>query len=70
MKGERVYDPFCGLGTVPVRAIKLGRTGGGSELNPAYFLDQVHYLRAAEREVSMPSLFDLDEVPATAAEVA
>ncbi len=64
MKGERVYDPFCGLGTVPVRAIKLGRTGGGSELNPAYFLDQVHYLRAAEREVSMPSLFAFEEMEA------
>lgn len=60
-KGERVYDPFCGLGTVPYRAILKGRTGGGSELNPAYFLDQVHYLKAAEREVSMPSLFDFDE---------
>ncbi|WP_219209183.1 DNA methyltransferase [Variovorax boronicumulans] len=64
MKGERVYDPFCGLGTVPVRAIKLGRTGGGSELNPAYFLDQVHYLKAAEREHSMPTLFDLEELTA------
>ena len=64
MKGERVYDPFCGLGTVPVRAIKLGRTGGGSELNPAYFLDQVHYLKAAEREASMPGLFDFEAVDA------
>jgi DNA modification methylase len=58
MKGERVYDPFCGLGTVPVRAIKLGRTGGGSELSSGYFADQVHYLKAAEREASMPTLFD------------
>lgn len=64
MKGERVYDPFCGLGTVPVRAIKAGRTGGGSELNAAYFLDQVHYLKAAERDASMPSLFDLEELAA------
>lgn len=60
MKGERVYDPFCGLGTVPVRAIKLGRTGGGSELSASYFKDQVHYLRAAEREFSMPTLFDFE----------
>jgi len=59
--GERIYDPFCGLGTVPYRAIKKGRTGGGSELNPTYFMDQVHYLRAAEKEVSMPSLFALEE---------
>ncbi|MGJ7611122.1 MULTISPECIES: DNA methyltransferase [unclassified Variovorax] len=69
MKGERIYDPFCGLGTVPVRAIKLGRTGGGSELNGAYFLDQVHYLRAAERDASMPSLFDF-EAPEIEAEAA
>lgn len=62
--GERVYDPFHGLGTVGVRAIKLGRTAGGSELNPAYFLDQVHYLKAAEREFSMPSLFDALELEA------
>lgn len=58
--GEVVYDPFCGLGTVPYRAILKGRRGGGSELNCGYFLDQVHYLRAAEREVSMPTLFDLE----------
>ena len=56
--GEFVYDPFCGLGTVPYRAILKGRRGGGSELNPAYFMDQVHYLKSAEQQVSMPSLFD------------
>lgn len=59
-KGDVIYDPFCGLGTVPVRAIKAGRRGAGSELNGAYFLDQVHYLRAAERDASMPSLFDFE----------
>ena len=61
-KGDHVYDPFAGLGTVPVRAIALGRTGGGSELNPAYFLDQVHYLKAEEKAFSMPSLFDFEDV--------
>lgn len=59
-KGERVYDPFCGLGTVPYRAILKGRTGGGSELSAGYFMDQVHYLRAAEREMSMPDLFAME----------
>ena len=62
--GDVVYDPFCGLGTVPVRAMKLGRRGAGSELNPAYFADQVHYCRAMEREVSMPTLFDFEAVDA------
>ncbi|WP_314435892.1 DNA methyltransferase [Massilia timonae] len=62
--GDVVYDPFCGLGTVPVRAMKLGRRGAGSELNPAYFADQVHYCCAMEREVSMPTLFDFEAVDA------
>jgi len=59
MRGEKVYDPFHGLGTVGVRAIKLGRRAGGSELSASYFKDQVHYLKEAEREASMPTLFDL-----------
>jgi hypothetical protein len=63
-KGELVYDPFCGLGTVPYRAILKGRKGQGSELNPAYFFDSVQYLKSAEKEVSMPSLFDFEEVAA------
>jgi DNA modification methylase len=61
-KNELVYDPFCGLGTVPYRAILKGRRGGGSELNPAYFLDQVHYLKLAEKEYTSPTLFDFLEV--------
>ena len=61
-KGDVVYDPFHGLGTVGVRAIKQGRRAAGSELNAAYFADQVHYLQAAEREASMPSLFDLEDL--------
>lgn len=59
MEGETVFDPFAGLGTVPYMAVKMGRRGLGVELNPQYFADSVVYLRAAEREVSVPSLFDL-----------
>lgn len=55
---EEVYDPFCGLGSVPYRALKLGRKGRGSELNTSYFFDSVQYLKAMEQEVSMPDLFD------------
>lgn len=60
--GELVYDPFCGLGTVPYRAIKLGRKGQGSELNTGYFFDSLQYLKAMEQEVSMPGLFDALEM--------
>jgi hypothetical protein len=59
MKGETVLDPFAGLGTVPMRAIKLARRGLGVELNRAYWLDAVAYCKAAEREISTPTLFDL-----------
>lgn len=57
--GDLVYDPFGGLMTVPYRAVILGRKGRGCELNAGYFLDGVKYLRAAEQDVSAPSLFDL-----------
>lgn len=59
--GDLVYDPFGGLMTVPVRALKAGRRGRGVELNTGYFFDGVKYLQAAERERDMPSLFDLTE---------
>ncbi|SEF28462.1 DNA methyltransferase [Variovorax sp. NFACC27] len=60
-RGDLVYDPFHGLGTVGVRSIKLGRRAGGSELNAGYFRDQVHYLCEAERDALTPSLFDFME---------
>lgn len=57
-KGEWVYDPFGGLMTVPMTAVKMYRNGKGCELNPDYFRDGVGYLQAAENEVDEPTLFD------------
>lgn len=63
--GEVVYDPFGGLMTVPVRAVRLGRFGIGCELNPRYFLDGCGYLKAEEEAFLTPTLFDLlEEQPA------
>lgn len=59
--GELVFDPFGGLMTVPLRALKLGRRGRGVDLNLGYVLDGAKYLQAAEREISMPTLFDLED---------
>jgi len=56
--GEQVFDPFGGLFTVPYRALLKGRKGRAAELSTAYFMDGVRYLEAAERQMSMPSLFD------------
>jgi hypothetical protein len=62
-----VFDPFGGLFTVPYRALKLGRKGRASELNPGYFLDGIKYLQAMEQEISTPSLFDTLDDQADAA---
>jgi hypothetical protein len=61
MEGETVFDPFVGIGTVPLRALKLKRKGYGSELAEGYFRDAVYYCHAAEREIESPTLFDLTE---------
>lgn len=58
-EGDIVYDPFGGLMTVPMTAIKMHRYGKGCELNPDYFRDGVGYLQSAENEVDEPTLFDL-----------
>ncbi len=53
-----VYDPFGGIMTVPMTAVKMGRYGKGCELNEDYFRDGVGYLQAAEDEIETPTLFD------------
>lgn len=57
--GELVYDPFGGLMTVPLRAVRLGRRGVGVELNPSYFDDGVTILREADQARQSLTLFDL-----------
>lgn len=59
--GEVVFDPFGGLMTVPMVAIKMGRYGYGIELNADYFRDGVGYCQATEAEIDMPTLFDFEE---------
>lgn len=56
--GDLVYDPFGGLMTVPMTAVKMNRRGYGCELNPDYFRDGVGYLQSAEDEIDEPTLFD------------
>ena len=58
-KGELIFDPFGGIGTVPYCAVKLGRKGLSTELNYDYWKDGLTYLREIEMEVSAPTLFDL-----------
>ena len=57
-EGDLILDPFGGLMTVPMTAVKMGRKGYGIELNSDYFRDGVGYLQSAEDEVETPTLFD------------
>lgn len=56
--GEIVLDPFGGLMTVPLVAMKKGRKGIGIELNPDYFRDGLGYLQTEEEKQTAPTLFD------------
>ena len=60
-KDDIIFEPFGGLGTVPMMAVRMGRYGYGCELNSDYFADGVAYLRGEEAEMEQPSLFDLME---------
>lgn len=60
---ELIFDPFGGLMTVPVRALKLGRRGIATELNSDYFRDGVGYLKLEESKMNEPTLFDLANIP-------
>lgn len=64
MEGETVFDPFVGIGTVAMHAVKMGRKGLGVELSEVYFADAVRYMKAAEASLATPTLFDLIDMEA------
>ena len=63
-EGDLVLDPFGGIGTVALEAIKAGRRGYTIELNDGYFRDAVGYLKAEDEKLETISLFDLMGVEA------
>jgi DNA modification methylase len=56
--GETVLDPFAGIGSVGVVALRHRRQFVGVELNQQYWRIGVTNLKRAETNVAMPSLFD------------
>lgn len=60
-EGDMVLDPFGGLMTVPMTAVKMKRYGYGIELSCDYFRDDVGYLQESENEIETPTLFDFME---------
>lgn len=60
-EGDLVLDPFAGLFTVPMCAIKMKRKGYGIELSTDYFRDGIGYCKRAQDTLDSPSLFDFIE---------
>lgn len=58
-EGDVIFDPFGGIGSTPMTAIKMGRYGIACELNNEYFRDGVGYCKAEEDKINTPTLFDL-----------
>lgn len=61
MKGEVVFDPFAGIGSVPYQALRMERKDWGCELNRAYWQMAVGYCERAAANDAVPTLFDLAE---------
>jgi len=57
--GDLVFDPFGGIMSTPVGAIRHGRRGLGFELKPSYWRQGVRYLERETALVERPTLFDL-----------
>ncbi len=60
--GEIVFDPFSGIGTVPLIALRMNRKGYGIELAWNYWRWGVRYLQEEEIKKRVPTLFDMEGI--------
>jgi len=61
--GERVFDPFGGVGSTPYSAVRMGRFGLAAELKSSYYRQMVKNVQAAgKEEVQLAQLFDALEM--------
>lgn len=57
--GDRVLDPFCGKGTVPLQACLMGRIGIGADISPEAVCASKALVRAPELSVIDSAIADL-----------
>ena len=60
-RGDTILDPFNGIGSTGVVALKWGRRYVGVELNPNYARVAANNLAEAEDAARMPTLFGSDD---------
>lgn len=58
-----VFDPFGGIGSTGVMALKMGRRSVACELKESYFTQMVANMKRAEIESAQPDLFSLAGAP-------
>lgn len=58
--GDKVLDPFAGIGSTPYEAVKMGRHGIGIELKDSYYKQAVENCKVAERTLNAPKQFSLE----------
>jgi hypothetical protein len=62
--GERVLDPFAGVGSTPYSAVGNGRYGIGVELKRSYYIQSLRNLAVAGEEAEQEDLLGLAELEA------
>jgi DNA modification methylase len=59
-----VLDYFAGIGSVPWKAIQMGRRGVGVELKRSYYELASRFLAQLELELAQPQMFSMEELEA------
>lgn len=59
LPGERILEPFMGIGSVPYCAVEMGRQVIGCELKKTYYDCAVKNLESIELQASQPNLLDM-----------
>lgn len=59
-RGDVVFDPFCGIGSTPYEAVRLGRKGLGIELKRSYWEASVDLMRGLDDRLAERTLFGDD----------
>ena len=59
LPGEKILEPFAGIGSTPYCAVEMGRQAIGCELKKSYFDCAVTNLKSIESQVSQPNLLDM-----------